>query len=119
GAGQGRPGGVFSAGADRPRPRRAGVPASIARIARLASAHGVPLLSHDDESPEQRRWFRSLGCRVSEFPMNIETARDAADANDAIVLGAPTTIPGKATPGWTAAARMIADGRASWLAPHS
>ena len=58
------------------------VPDSISRIAAEADANDVPLLSHDDASPEQRHWFRALGCRVSEFPVNIETAQDAADAGD-------------------------------------
>ena len=71
------------------------VPSSIARIAECANASGVPLISHDDASPEQRRWYRDLGCRVSEFPMTIETARDAAAAGDHIVFGAPNVMRGK------------------------
>jgi alpha-D-ribose 1-methylphosphonate 5-triphosphate diphosphatase len=51
--------------------------ASIERLARAARAGGVPLLSHDDTSPERRRWFRALGCRTAEFPTNIETAEEA------------------------------------------
>src|SRR5690349_18346186 len=68
---------------------------SIKRIAARAVAESVPLLSHDDASVEQRAGFRALGCRVCEFPMNIETARAAADAGDAIVLGAPNVMRGK------------------------
>src|SRR5215472_2223693 len=48
--------------------RASEVPASIERLARVARASGVTLLSHDDTSPEQRRWFRALGCRLAEFP---------------------------------------------------
>ncbi|HMK81838.1 MAG TPA: alpha-D-ribose 1-methylphosphonate 5-triphosphate diphosphatase, partial [Xanthobacteraceae bacterium] len=51
------------------------VPKSIKRIAARAVAESVPLLSHDDTSPEQRATFRALGCRVCEFPINLETAR--------------------------------------------
>ena len=86
------------------------VPASITRIAARADANDVALLSHDDASPEQRQWFRALGCRVSEFPVNIETARDAADAGDQIVLGAPNVMRGKSHMGWVNASR---DGRRS------
>jgi alpha-D-ribose 1-methylphosphonate 5-triphosphate diphosphatase len=66
--------------ATRLRCRRDEVPRSIVRIAERANASGVPLISHDDASPAERRWFRSLGSRVSEFPMNIETAQEAAGA---------------------------------------
>src|SRR5262249_19582734 len=52
------------------------VPGSIARLSAAANACGVPLLSHDDISPEQRRWYRSLGCRLAEFPTTIETAQE-------------------------------------------
>ena len=77
---------------------------------------GVALISHDDASPEQRRWFRSLGCRVSEFPMNMETAREAAAADDAIVLGAPNVMRGKSHMGWVNASEMISHGLCSVLA---
>jgi alpha-D-ribose 1-methylphosphonate 5-triphosphate diphosphatase len=96
--------------------RRDEVPDSIARIAATAGAHEIALLSHDDASPEQRRWFRALGCLVSEFPMNIETARDAAQAGDQIVLGAPNVVRGKSHMGWINASDMVARGLCSVLA---
>ena len=95
---------------------RDAVPASITRIAARADANDVALLSHDDASPEQRQWFRARGCRVSEFPVNIETARDAADAGDQIVLGAPNVMRGKSHMGWVNAAEMVSLGLCSVLA---
>ena len=92
------------------------VPRSIVRLAERANASGVPLVSHDDESPAHRRWFRSLGSRVSEFPMNIETARDAALAGDQIVLGAPNVVRGKSHMGWIDATEMVSRGLCSILA---
>jgi len=106
----------FIALVERLRAQRDEVPASIERIALLAGANDVPLLSHDDASPEQRRWYRGLGCRVSEFPINVETARDAAAAGDSIVMGAPNVMRGKSHIGWTDATKMIADGLCSVLA---
>jgi alpha-D-ribose 1-methylphosphonate 5-triphosphate diphosphatase len=100
----------------RLRARRDEVPLSIARIAGEANAHDVALLSHDDESPQQRRWFRTLGCRVSEFPMNVETAREAAEASDDIVLGAPNVMRGGSHLGWINASDMISKGLCSILA---
>jgi alpha-D-ribose 1-methylphosphonate 5-triphosphate diphosphatase len=92
------------------------VPGSIARIAVQARDHGVALLSHDDESPERRAWFRALGCRVSEFPMNVETAQAAAGARDDIVLGAPNVMRGGSHMGWVNASEMISRGLCSILA---
>jgi alpha-D-ribose 1-methylphosphonate 5-triphosphate diphosphatase len=92
------------------------VPASIARLSAAASANSVPLLSHDDISPEQRRWYRSMGCRLAEFPTTIETAREAASAGDHIVLGAPNVVRGGSHIGWIDAKDMIARGLCSILA---
>jgi alpha-D-ribose 1-methylphosphonate 5-triphosphate diphosphatase len=96
--------------------RRDEVPESIERVAGAANASHVALLSHDDASPEQRRWFRALGCRVSEFPMTIETAAEAAAAGDHIVLGAPNVMRGKSHLGWVNASEMVACGLCSVLA---
>src|SRR5262249_18012253 len=90
--------------------------ASIARIAASANANGVPLLSHDDGSPQQRQWFRSLGCSLAEFPTTIETAQDAASHGDDIVLGAPNVVRGGSHTGWIDATEMIARGCCSVLA---
>src|SRR5262249_39354440 len=53
----------FLAVVERTQRRANEVPASIERLAAAANASGVPLLSHDDTSPEQRGWYRALGCR--------------------------------------------------------
>ena len=76
----------------------------------------MPLLSHDDTSPEQRRWFRSLGCRLAEFPTTVETAEDAAAQGDDIVLGAPNVVRGGSHTGWIDATEMIERGFCSVLA---
>ena len=65
------------------------VPASIARLAQAARAADVRMLSHDDDSPAMRQAFRVQGVAIAEFPVNEETARDAAEAGDFIVFGAP------------------------------
>ena len=92
------------------------VPASIARLANAARSAGVKMLSHDDESPAMRKAFRAQGVRIAEFPVNEETAREAAEAGDAIVFGAPNVVRGGSHTGWTKAADMIAKGFCSILA---
>ena len=92
------------------------VPASIARLAQAARTAGVRMLSHDDESPAMRQAFRSQGVNIAEFPVNEETAREAASAGDFIVFGAPNVVRGGSHTGWTRASDMIAKGLCSVLA---
>jgi alpha-D-ribose 1-methylphosphonate 5-triphosphate diphosphatase len=92
------------------------VPASIARLARIAEKAGVWMLSHDDDSPAMRKAFRAQGVRIAEFPVNEETAREAATGGDAIVFGAPNVVRGGSHTGWTKASQMIEKGLCSVLA---
>jgi alpha-D-ribose 1-methylphosphonate 5-triphosphate diphosphatase len=92
------------------------VPASIARLAEIARKAGVRMLSHDDDSPAMRKAFRSHGVTIAEFPVNEETAREAANGGDAIVFGAPNVVRGGSHTGWTRASDMIAKGLCSVLA---
>jgi alpha-D-ribose 1-methylphosphonate 5-triphosphate diphosphatase len=92
------------------------VPASITRLAKAAHSAEVRMLSHDDETPAMRRAFRAEGVGIAEFPVNEETAREAAEAGDAIVFGAPNVVRGGSHTGWTKAADMIAKGFCSILA---
>ena len=92
------------------------VPASIARLAKAARDAGVRMLSHDDDSPTMRKAFRAQGVGIAEFPVNEETAREAAEAGDFIVFGAPNVVRGGSHTGWTKAADMIAKGLCSVLA---
>ena len=92
------------------------VPASIARLAQAARDANVRMLSHDDDSPGMRKAFRSQGVNIAEFPVNEETAREAAAAGDFIVFGAPNVVRGGSHTGWTKASDMIAKGLCSVLA---
>jgi alpha-D-ribose 1-methylphosphonate 5-triphosphate diphosphatase len=106
----------FLALVERQRARAGEVPASIARLAAAAGTSSMPTLSHDDISPEQRRWFRALNCRLAEFPTTIETAQEAREGGDDVVLGAPNVVRGGSHIGWIGAADMIARGFCTILA---
>lgn len=75
--------------------RSSAIPWAVERLAARARSHSIPMASHDDPDPETRRWFHELGCRLSEFPLNPETAEEAKRLGDAIVLGAPNALRGK------------------------
>ena len=92
------------------------VPASISRLAEMARAAGTKMLSHDDDSPEMRKAFRTQGVAIAEFPVNEATAREAAAAGDFIVFGAPNVVRGGSHTGWTKASDMIEKGLCSVLA---
>src|SRR6185436_20949585 len=79
-------------------------------------AANVRMLSHDDDSPAMRQAYRAQGVAIAEFPVNEDTARDAAAASDFIVFGAPNVVRGGSHTGWTKAADMIANGLCSVLA---
>jgi alpha-D-ribose 1-methylphosphonate 5-triphosphate diphosphatase len=92
------------------------VPESIRRLASFARAANVRMLSHDDATPEMRKAFRAKGVGIAEFPVNEETAREAACGGDFIVLGAPNVVRGGSHTGWTRASDMIEKGLCSILA---
>jgi alpha-D-ribose 1-methylphosphonate 5-triphosphate diphosphatase len=92
------------------------VPSSIDRLAKTAREAGVRMLSHDDLSPAMRKAFRANGVGIAEFPVNEETAREAADGGDDIMFGAPNVVRGGSHIGWTKTSDMIEKGLCSILA---
>ena len=101
---------------ERVHARRGEVPGSVARLAEAARRAGVPILSQDDSSPAMRRDYRALGVTLAEFPINIETAREAASAGEAIIFGAPNVVRGGSHIGWTSAEDMVRLGLCTILA---
>lgn len=96
--------------------RRDEVPGSIERLAVAARTAGVPTMSHDDVSPEMRRWYRGLGVSVAEFPINEATTREAAAHGEAIVFGAPNVVRGGSHLDCPAAEAMVREGLCTILA---
>lgn len=96
--------------------RRDEVPGSIERLAAAAHAAGVPVMSHDDMSPQMRRWYRGLGVTVAEFPINEATTREAAEHGEAIVFGAPNVVRGGSHLDCPAAEAMVRAGLCTILA---
>ena len=74
--------------------RRDAVPAAMARLAEAAREAMIPMASHDDDSPAMRQNYRALGCRLSEFPVDQDTARSAVEAGETVILGGPNVVRG-------------------------
>ncbi len=76
-----------------------GVMGRMQALAALAREHGVAIASHDDDSPEKVRTVQRLGAVISEFPVNLETARAARAQGLATLFGAPNILRGKSQSG--------------------
>jgi alpha-D-ribose 1-methylphosphonate 5-triphosphate diphosphatase len=92
------------------------VPGSIARLAAAAQAAGIPSMSHDDMSIEQRRWFAALGVGIAEFPLTEAVAEVAVAEGAPTIFGAPNVLRGGSHTGCPDAAEMAQRGWCSVLA---
>lgn len=90
--------------------------ASARRLASVARAAGIPLLSHDDETPEMRAAARAMGARIAEFPVDMATAQAAVAAGDEVMVGAPNLLRGTSHAGRLGARDAVAAGAATLVA---
>lgn len=97
--------------------RRTEVPASVARIADAAQLAGLPILSHDDRDLADRAFYREIGSSIAEFPKTVEVARNAIEAGEHVVFGAPNVVRGGSqNKGCPDAGEMVAGGLCTILA---
>lgn len=96
--------------------RRGEVPAARERLAAAAAGAGIPTLSHDDTTLEDRALFRGLGARICEFPTTEAVAIDARAACEPVVMGAPNVVRGGSHIGWASAAPLAERGIVTVLA---
>ena len=80
------------------------------RLDAAARKAGLPLASHDDETPAMRAAFRGLGCTISEFPKTRQTAADAHRHGEYVILGAPNVVRGGSHLDGVGAADMVERG---------
>lgn len=106
----------FTALVEQVAARADAVPAALERLAAAARRAGLPLLSHDDDSPERRRHYHRLGCTIAEFPETAATARAARALGNPVVLGAPNVLRGGSHHGAVCATAMVEAGLCTVLA---
>lgn len=92
-----------------------GAPERVNRLLDRARLHGIPTASHDDDSPQRIAAMHALGVSMSEFPINVETARAAKTVALPTILGAPNVLRGKSQSGSMRALDAILAGVASIL----
>lgn len=106
---------VFERLMDRKQAERRVVGAGLAGLASHAHAHGVPLCSHDDDSPAKVDLVRRWGAAICEFPTTLEAARHAASLGMEVCVGAPNVVRGGSQGGGISAQDAIESGAASML----
>lgn len=86
------------------------VSSRLSRVARAAREHGATLASHDDDSPHRVELLASQGVTLSEFPVNLESARRAKELGLGVCLGAPNAARGRSSGGNLSAVEAIRRG---------
>jgi alpha-D-ribose 1-methylphosphonate 5-triphosphate diphosphatase len=80
-----------------------------------ATNKGIPVASHDDDSPEKVEILHALGVGISEFPINLESAHAARSKGMSTVFGAPNILRGKSQSGAVRALDAVMAGVADCL----
>ena len=104
-----------SAAAARKTAAQEGAAGRVERLLAVARRHGIPAASHDDDSAQRIATMHALGVQMSEFPINLETARAAVGHGLPTILGAPNVVRGLSQSGSMRAIDAIRAGVASIL----
>lgn len=64
----------------------------IAELARTMAAYGIPMLSHDDDTPSKIDLIHAMGIRASEFPVSMAAAQRAVQCGMSVFMGSPNLI---------------------------
>jgi alpha-D-ribose 1-methylphosphonate 5-triphosphate diphosphatase len=84
----------------RERTRKAGNPEIedvLRKLAAFATSAGLPIASHDDDTPEKVARMSGLGITISEFPVDMSAAVAARESGMHVAAGAPNVLRGKST----------------------
>ncbi|MGH8018844.1 MAG: alpha-D-ribose 1-methylphosphonate 5-triphosphate diphosphatase, partial [Opitutaceae bacterium] len=63
-------------------------------VAQRALALGIPIASHDDDTPEKVRQMHELGVTICEFPVNLVAAQAARACGQHVLGGASNVLRG-------------------------
>ena len=92
-----------------------GAMSRIRRLIDAAKQNGIHIASHDDDTPEKIETLHGLGVGISEFPINLESARAARRLGMSTVFGAPNILRGKSQSGAIKALDAVQAGVADCL----
>jgi len=82
----------------------------VERVAKAAREHGAVLASHDDDTEERVRLLAAAGVAISEFPVNVQSARRAKELGLSVCMGAPNVVRGRSSGGNLGATEAVKRG---------
>ncbi|MDQ8035188.1 MAG: alpha-D-ribose 1-methylphosphonate 5-triphosphate diphosphatase [Bordetella sp.] len=94
---------------------QAGASARVEQLLAEARSRNIPTASHDDDSVHRIATMRNLGVAMSEFPINLDTAKAAVSCGLPTILGAPNVLRGQSQSGSMRAIDAVRAGVASCL----
>lgn len=80
---------------------------TMEQMARLAKENNISIASHDDDSEEKIDFVKTLGARISEFPITLNVAKKAKKEGLLTIAGAPNVLLGGSHSGNLSAAEAI------------
>jgi alpha-D-ribose 1-methylphosphonate 5-triphosphate diphosphatase len=86
------------------------------QVCAMAAERGLPIASHDDDTPEKVALMAGFGVTISEFPTTLEAAHAARAAGMSVIMGAPNAYRGESTGGNLSASDGVAAGAVDILA---
>jgi alpha-D-ribose 1-methylphosphonate 5-triphosphate diphosphatase len=102
--------------AERIRKSRSSMTAkTLGRLMADARAAGLPVASHDDDTPEKVAEMHGMGASIVEFPVELSAAAEAVARGMHVVVGAPNVLMGKSSSGNLKALEAIEAGAADVL----
>ncbi|MBH5317549.1 alpha-D-ribose 1-methylphosphonate 5-triphosphate diphosphatase [Paenibacillus sp. GSMTC-2017] len=66
----------------------------LKRLGKLAVKRGISVASHDDDSPDKVDEAKGFGVSISEFPIDLDTAKHATELGIDVCVGAPNVVRG-------------------------
>jgi alpha-D-ribose 1-methylphosphonate 5-triphosphate diphosphatase len=88
------------------------VPMVYARIMDERERKPFTIASHDDDSPEKVQALHGLGAAITEFPVDVPSARQAKELGMWSIVGAPNIVRGGSSSGNQSAAELFSLGLA-------
>jgi len=95
--------------------RNCGAWQMVSALAEKVKSCGVPMLSHDDDTPKKVDLVRSLGVGACEFPVSMAAAVQASEAGMAVFMGSPNLIRDASATGNLKASQVLETGRLTGL----
>ncbi|MCG8549384.1 MAG: alpha-D-ribose 1-methylphosphonate 5-triphosphate diphosphatase, partial [Desulfobacterales bacterium] len=87
----------------------------VTTLVNAVTARGIPMLSHDDDTPEKIDLVRSMGVKATEFPVSMAAAVQASKTGMAVFMGSPNLIRDASTNGNLKASQVLETGMLTGL----